>query len=540
MEYNEMLKNAVLQAKKGDVEGFETFYILTYQNVYQTILKMGHSDKQAEELMETLYVSAYGRIEQAPLDHLEEWLKELLYELGAEEPEGEGLGEDVLLSSLSEEKSATIFLKIEERLGILPNEEPEAADLWESGEQEGDRRSFFRIIISLVSAVCIVAVVCICLWKKEEDVFSSKAPQGKVNLEETQASEVESIEHTGLEETEEEKETVTVHLADQEFVLDMKGNLISSKREEEQYHLPVQSDGGYTYYLCDDPGLEGTLLRVYENDPERYELIDENVKDYVLMDNVIYYVKDGMIQHKDTEISYGKRDFTYHLEIKGDGFYMVNEIGQLSGSGTTSMEQDGLIYYLDNGYVQSVEESACWYNGIRYALEDRDQDGMDELCWYSQTDSGILVKEGYWIDSFCLVGDWIYYSAFEQRDPDNHYYSRVYRIRPDGSAQELVRDLFQGNITHMYYSQEKGKIYGEYMPDPYYRYYGNIVSLSLSGTLVILNDTQARSQYQTSGNDVLRFVGVSGSNIYCYWYDCQWTRGETARVMWIKPLILQD
>lgn len=534
MEYNEMLNKAVLQAKNGDIEGFENFYIITYQDLYKTILKMGNTEKQAEELMETVYVSAYGKMAQAPKDHLEEWLREILYELGEEELEENDFSDSEIIAALSEEKAATIFLKIEERLGILPKEEPEESVDWEGEEPENEKRSFFKIIISIVLAVFVVIIVWIFLWKKEGDVFSGKDLQKVVDIEETEyAAEEPETETEG-------EESITVHLADQIFILDLNGKLISSKREKEEYHPSQQKYKGYTYYLCNEQGLEGSLLRVYDNDPEKYELIDENVKDYVVTDDLIYYVKDGMIQQKSTDTIFGKRNFTYHLAMRDDGFYMVNEIGEIPGESTSSLEQEGLVYYLDKGYVQSVEEADCWYNGVKYTLEDKDGDGMKELCWQSQSDEGIFLKEGFWIDSFCLVGDWIYYSAFEQTDPNNMYYSRIYRIRPDDSLQELVTDTFQGNITHMYYSEEKGKIYGEFMPDAYHRYYGNIVSISLSGNIIQLDDREARSQYQTSGNDVLRFVGIEGNNIYCYWYDCQWTRGQTAQVMWIKPLVLQD
>ncbi|RGY95011.1 hypothetical protein [Clostridium sp. AM58-1XD] len=538
MENEEILEQAVNQARMGLPEGFETVYILTYQEIYQAVLESEQEEDQAEQLLEMVYVTAYNKIKEAPHDgNIVEWLKEILYGLGyGEETNQQEELEYEIVRTLSEEKAATIFLKIEEQVGILPKDELTDGELPES--ESGDR-SFFKIFISVILSAAVVAVVSLGLWKHKSSVpFSAhKRGQERILKEETQR-ENESEEAT------EENYTVTVHLADQVFILNEEGKILSSKRENERYHEAIQTSNRFTYYLLKEENIpeivRGKLIRVYENDPEEYETIDDNVRDYTVQDDYIYYVKDGMIERRDTSVNYGKRKFSYHLNMQEEGFYLANEIGNYPESTVTSIQMNDMEYTLENGYIVSVKEAKCQYDGIIYSLADEDGDGRKELCWQSDGDTGVLVKEGFGIDSFCLAEDWIYYSAFEESDPDSRRYSRIYRIRPDGSAQELITDTFQGNLTHMYYSNENKKIYAEIMPDSFHSYYGRLVSISLNGDIHVLEDESQRAGYQTTGNDMLKFVGAEGNQIYCYWYDCQWVSGDQAEIMWTKPLVLYD
>ncbi|MEY8337501.1 hypothetical protein AALB16_05645 [Lachnospiraceae bacterium 62-35] len=539
MEYNGMLKKAAVQAKGGITEGFENLYILTYQEIYQSILECGQDKDQAERILETFYVLVYNRIKEVPDDSSDiiEWLKELLYGLGISEEEKKENFE--IIGTLSEEKAATIFLRIEEQTGILCQEDKE--DLSQKREKYlGEKNySFFKIMLSVALSVSVVVFVLGGLWTKNPNILKD------VDKEITDANLAYVSQFTETQIVyETEEETISIHLADQVFMMGIDGKLLSSKREEEKYHPSIQENSDFTYYLLQggeipEP-MRGTLLRIYENNQEQYEIIDENVKDYIVEDNIIYYVKDGMIEKKETGINFGKHNFSYRLAEIEDGFYMINELGEKAPESLKAFEKDGMIYHLKSGYVQSAEKVQCSSNGISYILADGDEDGKNEICWQSGTDSGILVKGGYWIDSFCLADGWIYYSVFEGMNPEYMRYSRIYRIRPDGTYQEPITETFQGIIINMYYSEENKKIYGEFMPDVYNRYYGRLAAISLNGQLGIVDDSIQRAAYQTSGNDILKFVGVEENKIFCYWYDCQWTRGEDARVVWTKPIILYD
>ena len=75
----------------------------------------------------------------------------------------------------------------------------------------------------------------------------------------------------------------------------------------------------------------------------------------------------------------------------------------------------------------------------------------------------------------------------------------------------------------------------ETLTDP--SYYGQIVRISLNGEMQVLDNREARSAYQTTGNDMLELIDVEGGRIYCYWHDCSLS-GSQASILWTRPLVL--
>ena len=53
----------------------------------------------------------------------------------------------------------------------------------------------------------------------------------------------------------------------------------------------------------------------------------------------------------------------------------------------------------------------------------------------------------------------------------------------------------------------------------------------------MLDNREARSVYQTTGNDMLELIDVEGGRIYCYWHDCSLS-GSHASILWTRPLVL--
>ena len=90
----------------------------------------------------------------------------------------------------------------------------------------------------------------------------------------------------------------------------------------------------------------------------------------------------------------------------------------------------------------------------------------------------------------------------------------------------------------MYYFPEEGAVYGEFKPDSYHRYYGQIVRISINGDMKIIDSKSARSSKKTAGNDVLELLDVENGKIFCYWHDCL-VSGTEVEILWTRPIMLE-
>ena len=146
------------------------------------------------------------------------------------------------------------------------------------------------------------------------------------------------------------------------------------------------------------------------------------------------------------------------------------------------------------------------------------------------------------IDSFCIVGDWVYYSAWMKGKERGKQYSQLFRLSltdPDAEVEELHK-RYQGRIWQMYYSEEGDQIYGNYSPENWKSSYGVIAVISRSGQMSYLDDEELRKAQETTGNDRVKFVMMQDGQVYCYWEDCYWKKGENPIPMWRRVLVIPD
>lgn len=545
MKEMEMLSQAVKSAKEGNVEGFENLYILTYQKLYQKVLLSSNQKQEAEEYLEKLYINVYEKIKEAPEDEtIYRWMEELFYEIGGNRPLDEEIETDI---KLREEKATTILIQIEERLGLL---EQEGSGSEEGKKEEKSGKKRFSLFPFVISMVCLIGIgiggfleihkIFLRSQTDAREAVSIVTEQEKYSSEETSGGSLQ-------ENIAEEKETLSIQLADQLFVLDENDKIVSSKIVREKFHEEKQQAGQWTYYLFQPAheveGFKEVLFRVDEQkNPEEYEIVAEGVKDYFIMEDKVYYVKDGMIEIELVSQTYEPVHFSYDIAMKEDGFYLVNQLGNVVDKQDGIVELEDMAYLVEKGRIKHISSKKNTLNGIAYYLDDQDGDGQNELCWQADSTTGIFAKEGIWIDSFCIVKDWIYYSVYVDRNENNKRFSKIYRQKQDGSDKQIVVDTFQGNLSEMYYSENKNKIYGEYMPDSYYHSYSQICSLDLqsnSSSLSLIADSSQRKE--TNGNDMMEFIGTKGNEIYCYWHGCDWAQGrDTVDILWTKPVILHE
>ena len=99
---------------------------------------------------------------------------------------------------------------------------------------------------------------------------------------------------------------------------------------------------------------------------------------------------------------------------------------------------------------------------------------------------------------------------------------------------------FPGRIWQLYYSEEGDQLYGNYNPKNWKSSHGVIAVISRSGQMSYLNDEELRKREETTGNDRVEFVMMQDGQVYCYWEDCYWEKGEEPVPMWRRVLIIPD
>lgn len=124
-----MWKRVIRQLKERKEAGFEEFFILTYQPVYQDIIQAVGQKEQAEKLLVDFYVQVYRELPDLP-DRIDgepeavQWLESILYEFF--EIQTETGGEDgILTKRLPEERAATLFSRSRTGWGLRTDRKPE-------------------------------------------------------------------------------------------------------------------------------------------------------------------------------------------------------------------------------------------------------------------------------------------------------------------------------------------------------------------------------------------------------------------------------
>ena len=67
-------------------------------------------------------------------------------------------------------------------------------------------------------------------------------------------------------------------------------------------------------------------------------------------------------------------------------------------------------------------------------------------------------------------------------------------------------------------------------------------SMVLAGILLAVEWVlvKLREREDTTGNDRVKFVMMQDGQVYCYWEDCYWEKGEEPVPMWRRVLIIPD
>lgn len=551
-----MKKKVVTEIKDWSQE-FEEIFILTCHDVYNhTERLMDYDYEIARELLIETYVEAYQRKVSLPsIEKQTVWLKKVAdsiaesstgltkEEIAAVYSEGKrkaGEKGEKVISKLDE---ASVYLEVTDRISQLDIPEgPVSRKTYVITTVQG---MFSLVLLGLAVTALFVGVM--------------KVKQQLEILKEPFVRELESGEEDGagasLKKNEDNRIKVdgkVVYLSDIGQVLYSVPIGETDMASENPYNPEIQKQTGWTYYLpCPDrkdtqlsevaPSLYHTLYRIH-GDGETIEIIAREVDDYTIYENGIYVSQFSRVQ---------RIDVNEEFEVQVPGIYAVVENGEIylhdTLARTLKTNSDGSILYEDRiftMYSNRIEDVDCAprvKDHATYLIKAGENGNSNEIYRKMNGKEELFIRQGEVIDSFCIAGDWLYYSVYIRRGGSGAHYSELYRKSlSEDDKIEKIHEEFTGRIRRMYFSEEQKQIYSEYTPKNWKSNYGVIAVITLNGQMSYLDDEVLRAKKETSGNDMLEFIMVKDDQVYCYWKDCLWEPGETPIAIWRDVIVIPD
>lgn len=531
------------------IHEFENLYILTYKSLYRHAkLIFGQEDK-TKELLIQVYMEAYQRGEQlqkekSPLDWLlkrSDFLAETRIEATKEMIEA-SYAEEKMQSKEAKKENLTnldetsLLLEIEDRLGIVEGD----GEHTEEPELSREKRI---ISLLLLAAALVLAVAGI--WKVKHQLDLLQAPFERTFQQ--------------PEKTEVKNENTEIQLGDKAVILSETGQILytvplseSSLAGEHDYNEEIQTRDGWTYYLpCPErkdsqlskvhPSLYHTLYR--SDSDQEIEVIAQDVDNFTFWEDGIYIMQYGSVQRISVDAVFETQQIGTYAAVEQDEIYLYDTLGRKLQTDVDGNYLYGdRIFKMSGNRIETVQAAAREGDGISYYLkEQEDGNGQAIFCNKGGTET-LFESMGKSIDSFCIVGDWIYYSAWMKGKERSKQYSQLFRIsmtEQDAEVEELHK-RFPGRIWQLYYSEEGDQLYGNYNLKNWKSSHGVIAVISRSGQMSYLNDEELREREETTGNDRVEFVMMQDGQVYCYWEDCYWEKGEEPVPMWRRVLIIPD
>ena len=304
------------------------------------------------------------------------------------------------------------------------------------------------------------------------------------------------------------------------------------------YFLPKVKESAMSGLSESDKELCDKLFRMIPG-TDKKELIAEDVDGYIVLDGIIYYAQDGKIQSTKSGTEYVSGDDRYSVIVKQDDCYLVDEKGNpVAAEGGDTVSIGDRIYRIeDDGRIKDVSHGQEIISGKMLHLSGS---GLKAMV-VSKGDTGekILIKELYGVQSYCIVDNQIYYSAYVDKGSDTEWYSQIFRTDMSGADKSAVSGRFPGSMEQMYYYESAGEIYGEYHPSIWKQGYGVAAAIKMDGTIYQINDENARTGKYVNGNDMLELVMAKDGKLTCLWQDCEWKRSSgLSSVLWSKAIEL--
>ena len=538
-------------------ERFEDIYIHTFQKTYNHIWLLVSDEKEARKLLVLTYADVYSNMEDLfGKGDTEKWVQqkaddiaELKMNISPEQIRAakvkESMKENSLLKSGDSSKKkksldeTSVFLEIEDYLKLDEN-----MDL------DGESSKVWMIVKNIFACGFLVTAV-------GALVVGADKIRKQIDLLRAPFLESISMEEDLLEAQRNQKKHIKI--ANKIVYLSEVGQVLYSiplEQTERASEGPNNSEiqtgsGGWVYYLpCPEredsvlrkvsPDLFHTLYRI-ENGKEEIEIISREVDDYCIQDDKIYIESFDRIQVIESTEQFEKMIPKQYIEIENCEFYLRDMLGR-----SLNREADGNIRYGDRILQMDLDRIADVVQMEQKkgdsVFELREQEDHNKAIYRITGDvEELFIKEGTSIDSFCIVGDWLYYSSFIRRGGSGRNYSKIFRKSLVGDNRtEQVHNEFTGRINQMYYCQENDQIYGNYIPKNWTNHYGVIAVIEMNGKMSYLDDKEQRAMRETTGNDVLEFIMMKDHQVYCYWKDYNWEKGKEPEILWRDVIVISD
>ena len=267
----------------------------------------------------------------------------------------------------------------------------------------------------------------------------------------------------------------------------------------------------WLYYLADEQ-----LLRK-ELSTGKTEYLARDVEYYFTWDDTAYYMKDRTLESVSRGTEYSGTEAGYKIEMQEQGLVLLDADGNPAVEGGNGEVQAGdRIYRLEEGVIKSVSPAPRKNKDVTYYIDDAGTDR--KIYWKDGAGTrGLVRQEGLVADSFCIAGEWLYYSARTQQY-GAEYGSQIYRLNLETMELERFGAPFRGIMKNLYYFDNVQAIFGEYIssvaiPEDIH---GEIALITLGGDINVVNDTGVRPVYD--GSDMLEMVMAEGDRIYCLYH----------------------
>lgn len=535
---------------------FENLYIVTYQQLYHHAGLIFKQEEKVKELLILTYMEAYQRRDQlqkekVPVDWLlkrEDFLAETKLEasremLDASYAEEKMQSKEAKKENASKLDETSLLLEIEDRLNIMEDQDVTASKSVVASTIQG----FFSVAVFIAA----IAALCVGIWKIKAQLDVLHEPFERRFVEETDSTDAQGRENLA------ENNESCIQVGEKAVILSENGNVLYSLPLDESEFAgknpenpEIQTKDSWTYYLpCPErensqlaqvnSSLYHTLYRMKGTD-EEIEVVAQEVENYTFWQDAVYVSQYNRVQRIELAEDFEKQTIGLYAVIENDEICLQDMLGRdLVTDNDGNIHYEDRIFKMQENRIEDVQPDTREKDHNSYYLKEeeghksiyRKVNGMEEL--FEQCDETV--------DSFCIAGDWLYYSAYVRRGGTGANYSEIHRksLVDDGES-ELLGEEFKGRMRQMYYSEESNQIYGNYIPKNWKNNHGVIAVISLSGQLSYLDDEELRKPVETTGNDMLEFVMAQDGKVYCYWEDCYWKKGEEPIAIWRKVLVIPN
>lgn len=543
------------EQKNSWIHEFENLYLLSYQTLYRHASLLFNQEDKIKELLILTYSEAYQR--QSQLTKEKDPVSWLLKRCDTLAESKMNVTKEMLDASYAEERmqskeakkenwskldATSVLLEIEEALGI------------EDDHESTENKNIVHTIIKVLCALLLLGVAVMMVlnggMKIKNKVDNISRPVVEPLLEGTSNSSASSAQPDHTYKACIQVGNEAVYLSETGHVLYAlpleESDLTYTKKENPE----IQKQAGWTYYLpCQErkdtelanvsPAYNHVLYRM-NTEGEKIEIVAREVDNYTFWEDDIYVSQFGHVKRIETNQIFSKETPGIYVKEVDEELYLYDSLGR-----TLDTDADGSITVEDSVLTLSSDKVLDAHTAPRkkgettYFLKEtedgaaifKSRNGREEL----------FETNGENIDSFCIAGDWVYYSTCTRIKKSGSNYSEIYRksITGLGEAEQLGKRI-TGRIYQMHYSNSQKQIYADYVPKSWKNNHGVIAVISMDGQISYLDDTGLRNDKEMSGNDWLRFVMVQNDMVYCYWEDCFWKKNQMPKAFLRKVLVIPD